>query len=344
MKKLFLLLNLFFLSVSGFAQNTSNPGEYMTYFSTEYLQIQQDMWDYTRSVSHGRSARTVEKRRAELITSTKTALNRAKNAKDYNGDSRYRDSVVRYFFLIDVVLREDYAKIVDMEAVAEQSYDAMEAYMMARELASDKLQEAGKMIDLEHRAFAEANNVTLIENESKLNQKIEIANLVYDHYNEVYLIFFKSYKQEGYLIDAISRNDVSAIEQNRNALLEALTEGLAKLTEVKKYEGDPGMITATRQLLNFYKREVEEDVDVVLAYIQTTENFNSIKDAFEKKKPKDRTQADVDEFNKAVNDINASVTKYNTMNETANKNRGELIDGWNDAAEKFTDRHVPKGK
>ena len=344
MKKYLLIISLHILSGSGFTQNVSNPGEYMTFFSTEYLQIQQDMWDYTRSVSHGRNARTVEKKRAELIASTKNALNRAKNARDYNGDSRYRDSVVRYFYLIDVVLSEDYAKIVDMEAVAEQSYDAMEAYLLARELASDKLQEAGKMIDVEHRNFAEANNVTLIENESKLNQKIEIANLIYDHYNEVYLIFFKSYKQESYLIDAISRNDVSAIEQNRNALLEVTADGLSKLPEVKKYEDDPSMINSTLQLLAFYREEATKNVDVVIAYLQSVENFNSIKEAFEKKKQKDRTQADVDEFNNAVNDINASVTAYNTMNEEANKNRGELIDQWNDTAEKFTNRHVPKGK
>ena len=343
MKQLLLFTMLSF-SLNGISQSTSNPGEYMNYFSSEYLRIQEDMWDYTRTVSHGRSARKVEKRRAELIQSTGVALNKAKRAKDYNGDAAYRDSVISYFYIIDVVLREDYAKIVDMEAVAEQSYDAMEAYIMARELASDKLEEAGEMISDEHERFANDNDVTIIENESKLDKKMEIANLVYDHYNEVYLIFFKSYKQEGYLIDAISRNDVSAIEQNRNALLDAIEEGMTKLSNVKKYEGDPAMITATRQLLNFYNREAEDDVDLVLNFIETNENFEKIKEAFDQKKPKNRTQEDVDEYNKGVNDVNDAVNKYNQANEEANKERNELIDNWNKVAEKFTNRHVPKGK
>jgi len=339
-----LFLVTFSVSMSGLAQNTSSASEYMSYFSSEYLKIQEYMWDYTRSVSHGRSAKKVEKRRAELIQSTGSALNRANRAKDFKGDGRYRDSVIHYFFLIDVVLQEDYAKILDMEAVSEQSYDAMEAYMLAREMASDKLKEAGEMINREHRLFAESNDITIIENESKLDQKIEIANLVYDHYNEVYLVFFKSYKQESYLLDAISRNDVSAIEQNRNALLDATEEGLTKLSGIKKYEGDPDMITSTRQLLNFYKREAEDDVDAVLHYLETNERFMKIKEAFDQKKPKSRTQEDVDQFNNGVNEMNDAATKYNSNNEASNKKRGELVDNWNKAAEKFTNRHVPKGK
>lgn len=316
----------------------------MDYFSSEYLKIQEDMWDYARTVSHGRSARKVEKRRGELIQSTRSALGKAKRAKDFNGDTAYRDSVIRYFFIIDVVLREDYAKIVDMEAVAEQSYDDMEAYILARELASDKLEEAGDMISNEHKRFAADNNITLIENETKLDQKMAIANEVFDHYNEVYLIFFKSYKQEGYLMDAISRNDVSAIEQNRNALLDVVEEGMNKLNAVKKYEGDPAMITATRQLFNFYKSEAEKDVDIVLNYLETNENFQKIKASFDQKKPKSRTQEDVDAYNKGVTDVNSAGEKYNAMNEASNKKRGELIDNWNKVADKFTNRHVPKGK
>ncbi len=343
MKTISTIVMLLFAVVS-MGQNTSNPGEYMDYFSSEYLTIQENMWDYTRSVSHGRSARKVEKRRAELITATQAALKKAKNAKDFQGNARYKDSVVQYFSLIDIVLREDYAKIVDMEAVAEQSYDDMEAYMLARELANDKLKAAGDMIDREHRAFAEENNVTIIESESKLSQKMDVANKVYDHYNAVYLIFFKSYKQEAYLMDAIGRNDIAAIEQNRNALMATVTEGLEKLDTVTKYEGDPAMITATRQLLNFYQREAEDGAQAALDYLEANETFQKTKAAFDQIKEKNRTQEDVDQFNNAVNAVNKAVEKYNKSNEESNSKRAELIDNWNKTAEKFTDRHVPKGK
>ncbi len=343
MKASVILFALFLSSIAS-AQSTTNAGEYMTYFSSEYQRIQEDMWDYTRSVSHGRSARTVEKRRGELIASTGAALKRAKSAKDFNGNTRYRDSVVLYFTLTDLVLREDYAKIVDMEAVAEQSYDAMEAYMMARELASDKMVQAGDMIQREHETFAAENHVTLIETETKLGQKMEIADKVYDHYNAVYLIFFKSYKQELYLLDAIGRNDVSAIEQNRNALLGTLEQGLEKLKTVEKYEGDASMMDATLELFKFYQSEAEKDAQLALNYIETNERFTKIKEAFDAKKEKSRTQEDVDQYNAGVNELNKAVNDYNAANEKANAQRASLIDAWNKTAERFTDKHVPKGK
>ena len=338
-------LAAFFLALNLNAQSSSNAGEYMNYFSTEYLQIQKDMWDYTRSVSHGKSARKVEKRRSELIQTTSSAKNKAKRADGFKEDTRYRDSVIQYFTLIEIVLKEDYAKIVDMEAIAEQSYDAMEAYMMARDIASDKMKEAGKMINREHRAFAESNDITIIESDdTKLDQKMEIANKVYDHYNEIYLIFFKSYKQELYLLDAIGRQDINAIEQNRNALISTIEEGMAKMKEVELYEGDKSMIEATRNLLKFYQKEAETDVDVTLEFFEANESFAKIKEAFEAKKEKNRTQEDFDTFNDAVNNVNDAVNTYNSGNEASNKERGVQIDNWNKVSEKFTTKHVPRGK
>jgi hypothetical protein len=343
--KHFLTTAALLLALNSNAQSTSSAVEYMDYFSVEYLQIQKDMWDYTRSVSHGKSARKVEKRRAELISTTKAAMGKAKRAKAFKENANYRDSVIHYFELIDIVLREDYAKIVDMEAIAEQSYDAMEAYMMARDMASDKMKEAGEMINREHEAFAEANDVTIIEGEdSKLDGKMEIANLVYDHYNEIYLIFFKSYKQEMYLLDAIARKDINAIEQNRNALLSTVEEGMENLKEVKLYEGDQTMVGATRNLLKFYKKEAETDVDVILEYFEAKENFEKIQKAFEAIKEKNRTQEDVDTYNGAASSVTDAANAYNSGNDASNKERGMKIDNWNKTAERFTGKHVPRGK
>lgn len=318
--------------------------EYMNVFTAEYGKIQQDMWDYTSSVSHGKSARKVEKRRAELIQTSNQALSKAKAAKGFNESTQFRDSVVEYFRITNLVLKEDYAKIVDMEAVAEESYDAMEAYMLARERANDKLLEASKMVEREQRAFAASNNIKLIESENALDKKMEVAGKVYDTYNEIYLIFFKSFKQEVYLMDAISRKDINGIEQNRNALVAAAKEGLKKLEAVKPYANDKSMVEATKKLLNFYIDEAENEIPKMSDYFMKSENMEKVKKAFDEIPEKKRTQADVNEYNKAINEMNASVNTYNAANQTLNKKRSTLIDGWNGSADKFTDTHVPKGK
>ncbi len=331
----------FFGAANSYAQTAV---EYMNVFTAEYGKIQQDMWDYTSSVSHGKSARKVEKRRGELIQTSNAALGKAKSAKGFNGSTQFRDSVIEYFRISNLVLKEDYAKIVDMEAVSEESYDAMEAYMLARERANDKLVAASEMISREQKAFAASNNINLISSEDALDKKMAIAGEVYDTYNEIYLLFFKSFKQEVYLTDAITRQDINAIEQNRNALIATAEEGLKKLEAVKPYKNDKSMVEATKKLLNFYIEEGKNDIPKMADYFMKTENFNKVKKAFDEIPEKKRTQTDVNEYNKAVNDMNAGVNTFNTTNQNLNKKRAALIDGWNAAADKFTDTHVPKGK
>jgi hypothetical protein len=341
--KIYLLIAVctFFTGLKAVAQS---PVEYMNSFSTEYQKIQQDMWDYTSSVSHGKSARKVDKRRMELIQTSNAALSKAKAAKGFEGSTEFKDSVVEYLRIVNIVLKEDYAKIVDMEEIAENSYDAMEAYMTARDQASDKLADASVMINRVQRRFAEAHDVKIIESSSELDKKMEVAGDVYEHYNKVYLIFFKSFKQEVYLLDAIARKDLSAIEQNREALIATAKEGLEKLKEVELYNADRTVVDATKKLLEFYITEGEKDIKVVSDFMLTSENFNKTKEAFDKKPEKSRTKADVDAYNKAVNDMNAGVNQYNATNNKLNADRSKLIEGWNKTAQAFTDKHVPKGK
>jgi len=340
MKKQLAILIIFFSSLS-YGQSAV---EYMESLTRGYQQMQNDMWDYTKSVSHGKSARTVEKRRMELIATAKTNLRIAENSKGFNGSTAYRDSVVKYLTIVNLVLNEDYAKLVDMEDVAEQSYDQMEAYILAKQLANQKQEDASKMVNSEQAKFAKDNNINLIESNSALDKKMEIANEVYDHYNKVYLAFFKSYKQELYLMDAIKRQDVNAIEQNKQALISTVEEGEKKLTDIELFENDRTMIQATQNLLAFYKDEAKTKMDVVLNYFLKSENFQKIKTAFDQMKEKDRTQKDVNTFNDAVNEMNNAVNTYNSQNSQLDSKRSSLIEAWNKAAENFTDKHIPKGK
>ena len=78
--------------------------EYMETISGETKAIQKDMWDYTSTVSRGRSARKVEKKRIELINSSDAALNRALKSKDFNGDASYKEAVIEFFKILNILL------------------------------------------------------------------------------------------------------------------------------------------------------------------------------------------------------------------------------------------------
>ena len=324
-----------------FAQKTFGTAvEYLTFIGEQYEQLTDDQWSYTRAVANDKSARKVENKRQDLLQTNKSAQSKISSLSGFEGDTEYRDSVVAFLELNYNVLNNDYEKIMNMEAIAEQSYDLMEAYLLAQEIASEKIKSASEMLAARHKKFAEANNINLIESSSKKSKKLEKASLVYKYYNKLYLIFFKAYKQEAYLLDAVSRGDVNAMEQSKNALLEYSQEGLDKLKEMRAFGDDNSLKEACSKMLNFYKEEATDKSPTIINFFLKMEKFKSIQEAFNGKKEKKRTQEDVDQFNEAVNDYNSATNEYNTTNEYLNKARSKNINNWNSGATKFTKRHV----
>jgi hypothetical protein len=71
------------------------------------------------------------------------------------------------------------------------------------------------------------------------------------------------------------------------------------------------------------------------------ESFNKLKKQFDAKSGSRRTQLDVDQFNKAVDDINAASKNFNSNNADFNKQRSAGLDGWDKAVKNFLDNYIP---
>jgi len=336
-----LSLMLLFTSVISNGQDTNDAGVYLDQIGTQYNEISKDMMSYSSAASHGKGAKKVDKKRQELITTVKEAERAVRRMRPYQGDSQLRDSVAAYFKLTHLVLLEDYGKIVDMEEIAEQSYDAMEAYLLAKEKAADKQDASRGRVREQQKAFANKYNINIIENQSKLGQKLETTAKVFAYYNQVYLIFFKSYKDEAYLMDAFSKGDVNAMEQNKGALDASAKEGIVKVAKAGVYNNDATLKNSCQQLLTFYQQEASKTSGQVEFYL-IKENYDKIIKAFDAKRQNDRNKADVDQYNKAVNDYNSAVNKYNATNNELNKKRTDTFNAWNRACDTFLDKHIPK--
>jgi hypothetical protein len=326
------------------AQTFENGGAYMTYINNQYRQLMEDYMSYTSAVAHGKTARKIENRRKELINSVTEVTKKISAMPPYSGDKSLRDSTVKFLKITHAILNEDYGKIVNMEEVSEQSYDAMEAYYLAQDLAQLKLKNANDDLKLTEKNFVEKNKVNIIESGDELTDKLAVASQVSKYHRVVYLIFFKSYKQELYLMEAIDKKNINSIEQNKNTLMKYSIEGVSKLDTMKAFNGDKSIITACHQMLDFYKGECKDNLAVLSNFIIKEEDFKKIKKAFDSKRESDRTQADVDQFNKAVNDYNKSTNDFNNTNIQLATNRKKLIDNWNKTSQVFLDKHTPKYK
>jgi hypothetical protein len=319
-----------------------NAVAYLDYIGSFSKQIQKDVLSYSAAVAHDKSARKIENRRQTMLQNIDFASRKINYAVPFNNDKAFRDSVLHFLKLYTFVLKEDYGKIINMEEVAEQSYDAMEAYLLAQDLASDKIEQASKRLMQAQRDYAKRQNFTLMEgNQDKVDVKTEKAGAVSEYHRKPYLLFFKMYKQDSYLFTAIEEKNVNSIEQNKNTMIKFADETTAKLRKLPAFEGDQTLLEACGQYIDFTRQEIN-GVGIVTDYLLKEENFNKISKRFDAKKQRDRTQEDVDGYNKAVNDYNAAINTYNANNKTMNDARARALNTWNKMSQKFLDKHYPK--
>ena len=342
-KKMVFCISVFLLGFSLYSstQSFDNAGQYIEYINTANSTLTAKYLAYLSAVSHGKSARKVEKRRIEVVNSINDTKYSVMGMPPWKGDKTLKDTTVAYLKILNSVFNDDYGKIVNMEEIAEQSYDGMEAYMLAQEKAYEKLDEASKKQQEMQKKFAAKNNVNLIEASSELDTKSKTANQVLKHSNDVYLVFFKSYKQEGYLIEAMNQKKLVSMEQNINSLEKFAEEGLGKLKNLKGYNNDASLIAACRNMLNFYKTESVKSATLEDFFLKE-ENFNKIKKQFENKPSGKRTKQEIDEYNKAVNDMNAGSKAFNATNDNLNKERTSALNDWNKTYNKYLDEYMPK--
>ncbi|HEX8039343.1 MAG TPA: hypothetical protein VF490_09325 [Chryseosolibacter sp.] len=343
MIKQFTTLVMVLLALSSFSQELAV--EHMKFFTTREQELSKKYMDYISQVAHGNRARKMEKRRQEVIAEIRQSLNEATRLRPYKGDASLRDAYKTYWDILLKVFNEDYHKIVNMEEIAEQSYDQMEAYLLAQEKAGEVLSDAQDDIEPVFNAFASKNNIRLVSNgESKLDKQMRQVGLVNSYYHQLYLIFFKTYKQEAYVMEALNRKDVNGLEQNRTTLLKYAEEGLQKVDTMKAFKGDGSLVTACRKVLEFQKLEAANQLAGIGDFLLKNDEFEKVKKAFDSKPASKRTQADIDLYNKAVDEFNNAVQASNKLLAGMNGGRDKVMTNWDVTRKRFLEMHVPKSR
>ena len=344
MKKRLLITLVFFVCISVQAQEFKTPVDYLNYIGKEQENISRSMWKYTSAVAHSKSARRIDNTRKLLVKSIQTASKKIAGLKDgYQGDVEYRNQILEYLSISEKNINEEYDKIIDMQEVAEQSYDAMEAYIMTRDLVNKKIDAENEKAELAQKNFCAKYNITLSENTSELGQKIKISNEVFAYHTELYLIFFKANVTDLYLSNAIEKNDIGGIQQNAATLVQYANEGLEKLKTVKPFGTDNSMVLITKKALEFYKKQGEQFAPKVVAFMMFNEKFEATRKSLESKSDKDRTKEEIDNYNTMVKQVNKEIDTYNKTNSANFQEKNAIIDQWNNTGESFISSHVPMG-
>lgn len=342
MKSKFYYLLFLIITSTVFSQQFSKPIDFLSYINNEQELISKSTWKYTSAVAHSKSARKIDNTRSLLLKSIQTSKKKITDIKNgYNGDKEYQNQIVQYLDFCEKNLNEEYDKIINMQEVAEQSYDAMEAYLLARDLINKKLDEENEKAQLAFKNFALKYNITITNQESDLSKKIKISNDVFNYHTAIYLLFFKANVTDSNLSEAIKSNDIGAIQQNSNSLLQYAEEGLEKLSKITPYNNDNSIILSTKKYLEFYKKQTQNYVPKILEYLMFSEKFNNAKSTLENKIAKDRTKEEIDNYNSMVKQMNKEIDAFNKINATNNQEKNNLSNNWNITSENFISKHIP---
>lgn len=343
MKKCFVFAFAMLISTAAFPQGSSEgPVQHMQFMSSQDELLSKKYMSYMSEVAHGGRARKMEKRREDLVNSIRETMRECARVKPYKGDASLRDAYRDYYFVLLSIFNEDYHKIVDMEEIAERSYDAMEAYLLTQEKADEKLDQANDKLKLAYNAFAARNNIQLVEGtQSKLNKKLTTVSKVNAYMHQIFLIFFKSNVQEMLMIESLEKKDLNALEQYKNSLIKYSSEGLSRLDTVKAYNGDGSLITACRKVLEFQKAEAEGKVGTYTDFLLKENEIIKLKKSFDAKPASGRTKQDVDEYNASIDSFNKAIAQYNKVNTELNNSRNKVLSNWDNTRRRFLDQHVP---
>ena len=342
MKFKILLIVLLVSHFNLLAQEFKTPVDFLTYLNKEQTTISRSTWKYTSAMAHSKSARRIDVTRKQLVKSIEAASKKISALKDgYKGDVEYKNQVLQYFDICRNNLNEEYDKIINMQEVAEQSYDAMEAYLLTRDLINEKLDSENQKVEHAFQAFAARYNITLTGGNSDLGNKIKLSNEVFDYHTVLYLTFFKVNFTDSNLDQAIQKKDLTAIQQNANTLIQYADEGLEKIKTIPAYQGDSSLLNATKKTLEYYKKQAQQYVPKLVDFFMFNDKFENAKKTMDAKSQKDRTKEEVDNYNSMVKQVNKEIDNYNKFNAANFQEKSTVVGTLEATSENFISGHVP---
>jgi hypothetical protein len=321
------------------AQDDS-PVKYLNGFDKPLDAVSKKYIQYISATSHGASVRKSEKKRQDLLKQIDDSRAAIADMGYYKGDKSLQQSTIDYLKMVTNNLNESYDKMVNLEEIAEQSYDNMEAYLLLKQKVSERMEETSKTMSNSQKEFAKKYNINLIESESEEGKKIKDMNKVSDYYDDIYLIFFKCHAQEDDMMEAINKKNVAGAEQLKNAMVKYADEGLSRLDTMKAFGSDVSLREACRRSLQFYKKEADKMAVYTDFYMKETA-FDQAKKTFENNPAAKKDKAEVEKYNKAVNEMNTASNNYNKANQDLNQQRTDMYNNWNQSVSQFFDKNMP---
>ncbi|HEX8330475.1 MAG TPA: hypothetical protein VF629_23285 [Hymenobacter sp.] len=306
------------LATAGFpaaAQTFEDPASYNNAIVNEQTELLKKNLRYISKAAHSENDRKIESRRLEVVEQNKVAVAKIQRMPAYKGNADLRSSALTAFKTMLEVYSADYKQVNALAATRTQSFEAMERYFAAQEVAEQKLAVVNDSMNASQRRFARQFGMSIEPNRetTKLDEYTRQVTVVNKYQHQVFLPYFRVQKASAKLTDALNAQDAAAFDAARVTLAAEAEKSATELSAVPAFRGkDVAYRNAARDLANLY---------VVMC-------ANQFVQVAELMKQKDRlTKVD-------AQTINGHIGTYNTQNQKFNE-------AYNRTSAAFMDTYVP---
>jgi len=290
------LIILLLLSYQTFSQKqVKTPVEYNNYIIEKHSEIMSKYLVYIKTSVHSENDNKVDKKLDDMIAQYDAVI------KDLNAltpiaedNAGFLNAEILALTAQKEVFETDYKNIYNLGTLSTNSYDDMKKYYDAQELASKKINASIKLIDQKQNQFATDNGFTLTTTSSKLGDQLALVSDVSNYSKNIYLQYFRVYKPVSLLFEAINNKMYDVADSLNKEIIKTATASLDTLNKIMAYKGNSNLKTKAKTVITFYKTSAETQFNQIIAISQK----------------KDLTQADVDTYNKIIENYNTKSQTY----------------------------------
>jgi hypothetical protein len=312
----------------------------MNKISNEAKNVRAATWIYTNTQAKDKNSKKIDEERLNLVKIIEKSESKIKEIGDYNGNSLYKDSILKFLEIYKEVLVDDFNAIQKLEANRKNSFDNLDKIVLIKENSNKKLMDACQMLEDVELQFAKANDVDLVRTKSKVSERLKNANKVSNYYNSIFFLFFSAYYEEGLFLEALEKYDLEKMQEQIANLKASTKENLAKLNLKLDYKNDNSVLKTCEELLEFYQNEANSDFVKILDFQKFKANYTKTKETLEAKSSEERVKGEVAEYNKLVAEYNKKMESYNDLILNLNAKREALINKWNKVSTDFEAKHL----
>ncbi|MDB5234108.1 MAG: hypothetical protein JWR44_1101 [Hymenobacter sp.] len=303
------------LALPSAAQTFADPASYNNAIVNEQLDLLKKNLRYISKAAHSENDRKIESRRLEVVEQNKVAVAKLQHMAAYKGNTDLRASALNAFKTMLEVYTADYKQVNVLATTRTQSFEAMERYFAAQEVAEQKLAVVGDSLNASQRRFAKQFGMSIEPNRetTKLDEYTRQVTAVNRYQHQVFLPYFRVQKATAKLSDALNTQDAAAFEAARVTLAAEAEKSAAELSSVPAFRGkDVAYRNAARDFANLY-------------VVMCAQQFVKISELLKQKDHLTKVDAQT---------INTNINAFNVQNQKFNE-------AYNRTAAAFMDTYVP---